>query len=153
MKGCIIRRGASSDFKKMRSRSRLIRVEQAHSASLKRLSGGDSQCSGRNLGDARPGTGMVEREMWGFWNKGTLKVNIWPLKCPPYAYMQVKQLTFILSATNWKQKQAGTYPKIQICLGRTKASSSLVWNVEALGWMTSILATHFKASLQSTRSP
>ena len=32
-----MRRGASSDFKKMRSGSRLIRVEQAHSASLKRL--------------------------------------------------------------------------------------------------------------------
>ena len=52
-------------------------------------SGGSPQCTSKETevevtanaraeiwGDARPGTGMVEREMRGDWNKGTLKVNI-----------------------------------------------------------------------------
>ena len=62
MKGCIIRRGASSGFKKMRSRSGLIRVEEAHSASLKRLKWRCEPMLGQKSGE------MLGQEL-GWWRE------------------------------------------------------------------------------------
>lgn len=109
-------------------------------------SGGSPQCKSKETevevranaraeiwGDARARNwDGGERDEVGL-EQGYIEGEHLALQWPPYAHMQVKQLTFILNATKWKQKQASIYPEIWICLGRTKASFSLVWNVEALG--------------------